>query len=253
MIEFYIGAFFVCLAVALILLTLMDIIREPAIEENILELLSKYYLKETELDSFNKKCIKIATNYYKKIFPPNPIYEKIFITEVIQAFFIISISLYELKYNSIISMGLKNGISLLVENVISDLIPTIQTKYIRSCFMFREKQYMFFFEYAMNKLFLTQNDIAINQNKLFFMTLSNIKILYDKDIEYFEQNHKAIPIVNEKVFNSTSYKSININKENSIFLQMIYELYKECNNLTEYVDKLMEEEQELRYTIRKTL
>ena len=112
MIEFYIGAFFVCLAVALILLTLMDIVREPAIEENILELLSKYYLKETELDSFNKKCIKIATNYYKKIFPPNPIYEKIFITEVIQAFFIISISLYELKYNSIISIGLKRTLSL---------------------------------------------------------------------------------------------------------------------------------------------
>lgn len=253
MIEFYIGAFFVCLAITIISLILIDIIREPAIEKNILELLSKYYLKETELDNFSKRCIKIATNYYKKTFPPNPIYEKIFISEVVQAFFIISISLYELKYNSIISLGLKNGISQLIEKIISNLIPIIQTKYINSCFVFREKQYMFFFEYAMNKLFLTQNDIATHQNKLFFITLSNIKILYDKDIEYFEQNSKAIPIVNEKIFNSRPYKPINITKENKIFLQMICELYKECNNLTEYFDKLMENEQELRYTIRKAL
>lgn len=247
------GAIILCIGPTLILLTILDIIRAPFIDKETNVLLSKYYSSEAELLKIAERCSEIASCYYNKIFLPNPIYEKIYIAEVIQAVFINSLALYPLKYDYEISTALKDGIILLIQKVLQDFIPTIQSKYIKDCYTFRIKQYSKFFANSMNKLFLTQNDIAEHQHKLFFMTLSNMKILYDKDIEYFEQSEKAIPLVNDKVFNATPYKAINVIKEKRIFLEMIYMLYKECHLLVAQFDKLITDEPKLRKNIGKII
>lgn len=242
-----------CIFFTVILLTILDIIREPFVDKETNILLSKYYSSETELLNLTERCIKIASLYYNKIFPTNPIYKKIFIAEVIQAVFINSSILYLLNHNNEISIALKEGIELIVQKVLNNFIPIVQSNYIKDCYTFRIKQYAKFFENSMNKLFLTQNDIVEQQHKLFFMTLSNIKVFYNKDIEYFEQSEEAIPLVNERSFNVTPYKVINIKTEKRIFLEMLYMLYKECRLLAVQMNKLITEEPKLRKNIEKII
>lgn len=251
--EFFCIWFIGIIGFVFIILKVIDTIREPFINKETDRLLSKYYSSLPELCNACEKYIDISYQYYGKIFSTNKIYEKIFVAEILMAYIINAIYLYELQYSKQISDPLSNGLKELLKEKICTIIPIVSAAYVDECYCFRKKQYRIFFKNAMNKLFLTEKDIKKQRNKLFFMTLLNIKIFYYRDINYFENNDKAIPLVNEKVFSKESYESVNIINEQKIFLQMIYLIYNGCMSLFELLASVSDQEESLCKRIRKII
>lgn len=238
---------------ALAILIILDGIREPLINKETKKLLYQYYSSDPELNLFFNNFIETYSQYYETIFPKNEIYKKIFIAEALITYSITTIALYKFKYNSEISTSLIRGIKNIVIDKISILIPTVSTQYIENCYIFREKQYKIFFQNVINRLFLTENKINKLYNKIFFMTILNTKIFYDKDIVYFEHTPNAIPLINEKNFNNTDFSTIDIKTENKSFLKMAYSIYTECNILAEKLNNLLKEENILSKKLRKII
>lgn len=222
--------------------------------EKVKKILVKYYTGEPELVSILEKCIKIVQQYYSEIFTPNPIYEKVFLVEVLQALLINTTLSYSYEYNETLSTTLKSGVTQISQLALSEIIPTLSPQYIEDCYNFRAKEYLFLFNISCKKQFLTEAEVPEQYHNVLFTTLvSHIKIFYSKDIKYFSDYIESPPLVNEKVFNKLSYDEKEVSYDNNKLLEMMYLLYEESGKLGYHLNSLQQQEQELTYKIRKAL
>lgn len=192
------------------------------------KLFSKCFASDENLLKIIDNCINISEDYFDAIALSDPIHKKIYISEVIQAVIVNSLSMFIDMINSKPPRYLIKGLSLMNKEIVKTYIPTVTENYINSCYYFRINQYKAFYYYTANSKLYKHDEIKKNNADLHMAALAQLEVFYNNDIMFFQTNTYAIPIVNESAFKKLHFTYINLDCVDADYKCMIIKLQQEC-------------------------